>query len=110
MVNIRELPLIFMMLFTLIYSTLGDPNSPVWSGAYFLVNYATLLVLFKSHRSKKIRIIGMSLSVSIIIFIALKYFFNFNYERIYTIIPFTICLIGLIIIDAKNEPTRRKNL
>ena len=101
-----EIILILLMVFTLIYSTIGDPNSELWSGLYFIVNYSTLLVLFHYHRSKRIRLIGISLSISILIFIILKFFLHLNIERYFTIVPFTICLIGLIILE--NAPHSRK--
>lgn len=102
MVRIQELPLIGLMIFTLVYATIGDPASPIWSGAYFLVNYTILLVLFYGHKSKTIRIIGIALSVAMLIFITLKYFFGFKVERYYTMIPFLICLIGIIAIERRN--------
>lgn len=102
-----ELVLIVMMVFTLIYSTIGNPDSKVWSGLYFVVNYFTLLVLFYSHKSKVIRLTGISLSISTLVFIILKFFLNLNIERYYTFVPFTICLIALIIIE--NEPNKRKS-
>ncbi len=109
MVAKQEIPLLGLMIFILVYSTIGDPENPIWSGLYFIVNYVTLFVLFKSHKSRTIRLIGISLSVSIIIFIILKYFVNWNCERIYTFVPFLICLIGLILLE-KNELRKRKNL
>jgi hypothetical protein len=108
MINLRELPLMVLMVFTLIYATIGDPENDWWSGSYFIANYLTLLTLFKSHKSKPIRKIGISLSVSILIFIVLKYFVKFNCERYYTIVPFLICLIGLIYIE-KHESHSRKD-
>lgn len=82
-------------MFTLTYSLVGNPNDEVWSGAYFFVNYLTMFFLFSNEKSKINRLIGMALSLSILLFIVLKYFFNFTYERYYTIIPFLICLIAI---------------
>lgn len=111
MLSYREIPLFLFITFTLVYSLWGDPNNEVWSGLYFLVNYATLLVLFKSHRSKTIRITGISLSLSIIVFILLKYILKAEIERYYTIVPFFISLFGLIALDRKqNASNNRKNL
>ncbi len=110
MINVRELPLILLLVFTLIYSTIGDPDNKYWSGAYFLVNYLTMLMLFKSYKSKTIRIIGISLSVSVLVFIVLKFFLHLDIDRIYTLVPFIICIWGLIKIDKRNESHRRKNL
>lgn len=111
MINLRELPLWILMVFTAIYATVGNPDSEIWSGAYFLVNYTTMLLLFKQHKSKNVRIIGISLSLSILVFVALKYIFKLDLGRGYTFIPFVICLIGLIIIDRKkNASNNRKTL
>jgi hypothetical protein len=104
-----EIVLIFFLVFTLIYATIGDPNNETWSGLYFIVNYFTLLVLFASYRSKIIRLIGISLSLSILVYIVSKYFLHLEIERYYTIIPFTICLTGLILIE-RNESRKRKNI
>jgi len=95
MVKKNEIPLLILMAFTLIYATIGNPDSELWSGMYFVVNYTTMLWLFKGHNSKLIQGIGISLSVSILVFIALRYFFHAEIERYYTIVPFIICLIGI---------------
>ena len=91
-----EVPLTLMMLFMLVYLTIGNPNSEVWSGLFFVVNYTTQLMLFQNHKSKIIRIGGISLTISILIFIVIKYFFNLKIESYYSLIPFTICLITLM--------------
>jgi hypothetical protein len=90
-----DIPLFILLMFTLTYSLVGNPNDEVWSGAYFFVNYLTMFFLFSNEKSKINRLIGMALSLSILLFIVLKYFFNFTYERYYTIIPFLICLIAI---------------
>ena len=102
MVTKKEIPLLGLMFFTLIYAMKGNPDSEIWSGLYLIVNYSTLLLLFKSHKSKLIRQIGISLSASILLFILLKFFFGFKIDRIYTIVPFLICLIGIIKIELKK--------
>lgn len=108
MIRINELPLLGFLLFTLIYATVGDPNNEIWSGCYFIVNYLTLLFLFKQHRSKVIRLTGISLSISILMFVVAKFFLSMTIERWYTIIPFTICLIALIKLES-NALRNRKN-
>lgn len=102
MIKIQEIPLLVLMCFTLVYATIGDPNNPIWSGLYFFINYLTLLLLFNSHKSKTVRLIGISLSVSILIFITLKYFVSVQIERYYTIVPFLICLVGIIKLEQKK--------
>jgi hypothetical protein len=90
-----DIPLFILLMFTLTYSLIGNPDDEVWSGAYFFVNYLTMFFLFRNEKSKINRLIGMALSLSILLFIILKYFFNFTYERYYTIVPFLICLIAI---------------
>lgn len=110
MIRIQEVPLIGLMIFTLVYATIGNPSSPVWSGLYFLVNYVTLLVLFYGHKSKIIRVIGIALSIAMLIFTALKYFWNLEVERYYTLVPFLICVIGIIVIEYKNGRLDRRKI
>lgn len=90
--KIQEVPLFILLMFTLVYSISGDPDNRIWSGTYFLVNYITMFLLFINERSKLNRVVGMALSISILIFIILKFFFNFSYERYYTLIPFFVSL------------------
>lgn len=106
-----EIPLVLLMLFTLVYATIGDPNNDLWNGLYFLVNYLTQYLLFKDHKSKIIRIGGISLTISIIVFIVLKYFLNINVTRYYTAFPFIICLITLLKIETRDYGKyNRKNI
>jgi len=103
MIKAQEIPLFLFMVFTLIYATIGDPNNELWSGAYFIVNYITMLILFHNYKSKTIRIVGISLSISVLIFIIAKYFVGIQMERYYTLIPFTICLVGIIMLEKRNN-------
>jgi len=115
MVRKQEIPLVLFMAFTLVYATIGNPDDATWSMWYFIVNYLTLLWLFKSHKNKVIRLTGISLSVSILLSIAAKYIvpivlpsWGFKIQRVYTAIPFTICLIGLIKLEMRNASLVRK--
>jgi len=94
-----EIPLAILMLFTLVYTAVGDQDSEVWSGLYFFVNYLTQLWLFNDYKNKIIRIGGISLNISILIYVVLKYFLQLELMLFYTLIPFTICLITLIRYD-----------
>jgi hypothetical protein len=91
-----EIPLVLLMVFTLVYTAVGDQDSEIWSGLYFFVNYLTQLWLFKDYRNKIIRIGGISLNISILIYVVLKYFLQLEVVLYYTFIPFIICLITLI--------------
>lgn len=90
--RIRDFYIFALLVFTLVYSIVGNPDSEIWSGGYFIVNYVTMLFLFNNEKSKLNRVVGMALSISILIFVILKYFFKFEYERYYSLIPFLIAL------------------
>lgn len=102
MITKKEIPLLLLLFFTLIYSVIGDPNNEIWSGAYFIVNYLTQLMLFWNYSNKTVRLIGISLTISILLYVVLKYFTQTNITRYYTIVPFLISLIGLIKLEKKR--------
>jgi D-alanyl-lipoteichoic acid acyltransferase DltB (MBOAT superfamily) len=95
MIKQNEIPLYILLTFSIIYSLFGNPDNVWWSGCYFIVNYLTMLLLFSGHKNKIIRIVGMALSISIIIFILLKYFFGLNIGRLYSIVPLLISIFGI---------------
>ncbi|MEN9655104.1 MAG: hypothetical protein RL311_12 [Bacteroidota bacterium] len=101
MLKIEEIPILVLMTFTLVYLSIGDPESEIWSGWFFFTNYLTMLLLFRNNRSKKVSIVGMSLSVSVLVFIVLRYFFKIEIERYYTLIPFAICIFGIFKLERK---------
>jgi len=103
MINLKELPMFILLGFTLIYTLFGNPDSAVWSGLYFFINYLILLLLFQQHKDKYVRLLGISLSVSILLFIVLKYIFNLNINRAFSIIPFTISIVGLYYYEYKSS-------
>lgn len=103
MIEIEDLPLLGLMIFILVYSTVGDPESPTWSGLYFIAINITMLVLFSGHRTKIIRLIGISLSISVLIFVFVKYFTDYKIERWFTFIPFFICLIGICALEVRKN-------
>lgn len=102
MVKIQEIPLFLLMLFTLVYATAGNSDNDYWSGAYFIVNYITMFSLFYGHKSKLIRLIGISLSFSCILFNIGKYILHLNVEKYFIIITFTICVIGILKLDRRR--------
>ena len=104
-----------LLAFTLVYTLFGNPDSDVWSGLYFFVNYLILFLLFKQHKDKYVRMIGISLSISIILFIVLKFGLKYQINRAYSIIPFTISIVGLYYYEYKSNKknvtnSKRKNL
>jgi len=100
--KLKDLPIFLLLMFTVVYSVAGNPADEIWSGAYFFVNYLTMFMLFKRENNKVNRIIGMSLSVSILIFIALKYFLHLNINREYTTVPLIISIIALYKLECRN--------
>lgn len=93
--------LLLLLFFTLIYASIGDPDNIYWSGAYFLVNYIVLFTMFSRERDNKVSYTGMALSISIFIYVVLKYFFNIEIQRIFTLILFVFSLISIIYIEKK---------
>lgn len=89
---------LFMMLF---YAAAG--NSDIWSGLYFCFNSFAFILLFMESKNKKIRIIGISLNISIFLFCFAKYFLGINKERAYTLALFIIVLIGLIYLQKRKR-------
>jgi len=97
----KNFTLLLLLFFTLIYASIGDPNNIYWSGAYFLVNYIVLFTMFSRERDRKVSYTGMALSISIFIYVVLKYFFNIEIQRIFTLILFVFSLISIIYIEKK---------
>lgn len=97
------------MFFTLVYSTIGNPDSHLWSGLYFIANYLTLLCLFMQNKSSTVRKIGISLSISILIYVVLKFFFDVEYSRIYTLVPFLICIVGIFLIEKRQWKSKKNS-
>ena len=101
MVKIQEIPLLLLMLFTLVYATLGE-DTEFWNGSYFIVNYLTMFSLFYAHKSKLIRYIGISLSFTCILFNIGKYILHLDVEKYFTIVTFFICLIGVLKLEKRK--------
>lgn len=101
MIKIEEIPLLILMTFTLVYLSIGNPESEIWSGWFFFTNYLTMLLLFRNNRSKKVRLVSILLSVSVLVFIVLRYFLKIQIERYYTLIPFAICIFGIFKFEKK---------
>ena len=91
----KEFIMFIYLSFTIAYALFGDPNIAAWSCAYFLSNYLIMLMLFNNERNKTNRIIGKALCFSMLLFVVLRYFFGFGYDRIYSIIPFVIALFWI---------------
>lgn len=96
----NDLPLSLLLLFTIIYALKGNPNNEIWSGMYFIVNYCILLIMFFKEQSKVNRVSGIALSISMLIFIVLKYFLGLNIEKIWILVTLILALILIIYLES----------
>ena len=102
--NLKNIILFILLAFTLLYATIGDPDNIYWSGAYFIINYVILFTMFSREFDKKISYVGMALSATILLYVVLKYFFNFEYHRLYNLLVFGVALGSIIYIERKWLP------
>ena len=102
--NLKNIILFILLAFTLLYATIGDPDNIYWSGAYFIVNYVILFTMFSREFDKKISYVGMALSATILLYVVLKYLFNFEYHRLYNLLVFGVALGAIIYIERKWLP------
>lgn len=109
MVRIQEIPLLLLLCFTLVYSTIGNPDNVIWSGLYFLVIHSTLLFLFCSYKSVLIRKIGIALNLTILFYISSKFIFKIDIFRTVNFLIFTICLLGIFLIEKRNNRNEKGN-
>ena len=99
--NLKNIILFILLTFTLLYATIGDPDNIYWSGAYFIINYVILFTMFSREFDKKISYVGMALSATILLYVVLKYLFNFEYYRLYNLLVFGVALGSIIYIEKK---------
>ena len=99
--NLNNIILFILLTFTLLYATIGDPDNIYWSGAYFIINYVILFTMFSREFDKKISYVGMALSATILLYVVLKYLFNFEYYRLYNLLVFGVALGSIIYIEKK---------
>ena len=99
--NLKNIILFILLAFTLLYATIGDPDNIYWSGAYFIINYVILFTMFSREFDKKISYVGMALSATILLYVVLKYLFNFEYYRLYNLLVFGVALGSIIYIEKK---------
>ena len=99
--NLKNIILFILLTFTLLYATIGDPDNIYWSGAYFIINYVILFTMFSREFDKKISYVGMALSATILLYVVLKYLFNFQYYRLYNLLVFGVALGSIIYIEKK---------
>ncbi len=99
--NIKNIILFILLISTLAFATIGNPENVYWSGAYFIINYVILFTMFSREFDKNISYVGMALSSTILFYIVLKYFFNFEYHRLYNLLVFGVALGSIIYIERK---------
>jgi len=99
--KIEKIPIYILLMFTAVYMVFGK-DTAFWNGAFFVSNYAILALLFYEQKDKHIRILGTSLSLSILLFSVLKFFISLDNE----LLNYLNCGIFLLIAIAfyKLEP------
>lgn len=73
----EKLPIYILLMFTAVYMVFGK-DTPFWNGAYFVSNYAILSLLLYEQKDRHVRNIGVSLSLSILLFSVLKFFISLD--------------------------------
>lgn len=76
-------------------------DTPFWNGAYFISNYLMLAILFMESRDKCTRVIGVSLSLTILLFSVLKFFISLDtvFLDFLNIFTFILIFVGLYKLD-----------
>jgi hypothetical protein len=99
MVKNKDIPFIMYFVFMIVYLIIGNNEINLWNGMFFCFNYFIIFFLFKNHRSRIIRFIGMIFSISLFLFSILKFFTNFKVEKEYSFIPFFIILLLFFVLS-----------
>lgn len=92
--KLEKLPVYILLMFTCIYMMFAK-NTPFWNGAYFVSNYAILTLLFYEQKDKHIRNLGCALSLSILLFSALKFFISLDEQLLTYLNGFIFILIAV---------------
>ena len=100
--NLKNIIIFTLLISTFAFATIGNPDNVYWSGSYFIINYVILFTMFSREFDKKISYVGMALSATILLYVLLKYFFNFEYNRLYNLLVFGVALGSIIYIERKN--------
>lgn len=88
-------------MFTAVYMLFAK-NTPIWNGLYFVSNYSIMTFLFYEQKDRLVKILGCSLSITILIFSVLKFFISLSEEFLTYLNIFTFSLISFSIY--KLEP------
>lgn len=103
MFRVEEIPFWLWIMFTLIYSCIGNPADNTWSGAYFIMNYIVLFWAFVVPKTKRIKIAGICMSVSLLIFCLIKFFIYPEIERFCIFLLFLISLCLNIYLQIRKK-------
>lgn len=100
--KIEKLPIYTLLMFTAVYMLFAK-DTDFWNGLYFVTNYSIMIILFYECKDKWIKIIGCSLSISILLFSVLKFFIslNQNYLDILNVIIFLLIAIAFYKLEPK---------
>lgn len=100
--KIERIPIYALLMFTAVYMLFGK-ETRIWNGLYFVVNYSILTLLFYEVKDKWVKILGCSLSFSILIFNILKFFILLDQEKLFysNIITFIIIAFALYKLEPK---------
>lgn len=99
--KIERIPIYALLMFTAVYMVFAK-NTPLWNGLYFVSNYSIMALLFYEVKEKWVKIIGCSMSITILIFSVLKFFISLSEEFLTYLNIFTFILIAFSIY--KLEP------
>ena len=77
--KLEKVSIYILLMFTMAYMMFGK-DTPFWNGAYFVSLYSILALLFYDQKDKHIRNLGTALSLSILLFVVLKFFISLNEE------------------------------
>lgn len=99
--RIDKAPIYILLMFTAVYMLYG--SGLIWSGLYFVANYAIMFLLFIEQKDKWVRILGCSLSLCILLFSILKFFISLDQEVLnyFNVITFSLIAFSMFKLEPK---------
>ncbi len=100
--KIERVPIYLILMFTVVYMMFGK-DTPFWNGAYFVSIYTALTLLFFENTDKHTRNFGCALSITMLLFVVLKFFISLNeeYLNILNVIIFILIAIAFYKLEPK---------
>lgn len=100
--KIEKVPIYLLLMFTAVYMLIGT-GSAIWSGLYFISNYLILAILFLGQKDKWIRVLGTSVSISILLFSVLKFFVSSDQDTLFypNVVIFLLIAFGIYKLEPK---------